>query len=449
MVRPIGNDILHPFTPSCSLNSVQLNQHKKRIIHGDLAQQLQALKVACGFVNAANSSSVEDNTITSTSSGSQTSLASSPLSIITELSRPTTQDSTVVALEASHPPVVQVASPIVIQETSKCLCGVCGKYGICGCARRANSSRSNPNKDLGFCTDSGFDVAIKSLMTRDGPAQYGGTTSPGYRSNPASEDQSQKASSDNLVEAEAHSLKLAKTANFLVNGSEMIGFGRYRCSKDASNEFIINNIIEKLGDVADLVVKLGGEDLKVHGHETITYAEVLRIKKKRSEQENPNKYKQEVSSDGIIVQTGFPTRPVPLDAIHSTVPRHLRSGSWTDHDQSARDFKMVHNYGQFGKLGGRPRFSYPISKRELETVKRPRVRSQKVPAAAPRRLHGMEVAPDACIGTLPLGITAQAAEIADAVQLGAAPPIPSFLPGLDKDLDEDIPATPGSQPNAQ
>ena len=337
------------------------------------------------------------------------------------------------APKATQPPVAPVAPPIVIQETSKCFCDVCGKYGICGCARRANSSRSNRHKDFGFCTDTEFDLAIQAPSSKNVSTQYGETAWQGYQSTPASKYQSQRASSDNLVAAEAPSTTVVKAEKFLVKENEMIGFGRYRCSKEASEEFIVNNTIEKLGDVAGLIVQLGGEDLKVHGHETLTYADVLRIKHKRSEQDNPNRYKQEVSSDGIIVQIGFPTRPVPLDTENSTIPKHLRSGSWTDHDQTARDFNMVHNYGRNGELGHRSRFSYPIPKRELETVKEPRVRSQKVPAAAPRRLHGMEVAPDACIDTLPLGTTCQAAKPPDSARLGIAPPVSSFPPAFDKD----------------
>lgn len=433
-----------PLLPVRSCNLVALNQHKKRIVNGDVPQQLQALKVACGFVKAANKLHRKDQAITSSPSGSQTSSASSASSAITDLSRSSTQDSTVAALEVSYPPVAPVASSIVTQETSKCLCGVCGKYGICGCARRANSSSSNRTKDFGFCTDTDFDLAIKDPSTKNTSTQHGGTTWQGHQSTPINETQSQSTSSDNLVAGEGQSSAVLKTEKHPVNGSEMIGSGRYRCSKEASEEFVINNTIEKLGDVADLVVKLGGENLKVHGHETLTYADVLRIKNERAGQQKPNAYKQEVSSDGIQMQLGFPTQPVPLDRSQSTVSKHLRSGSWTANDQTARDFNMVHNYGRFGHLGCRSRFSYPIPQRELETVQKPRVRSRKAPVPATRRLHGMEVAPDACIDTFPLGITAQAAKAADAVQLGAAPPISFLLPSLDKDAH----AMPKRKPNA-
>lgn len=388
--------------------------------------------MAWGFVKVANKPDGKCKAIAGSPSGSQTSSASS-LSTITEPSRPSTQDSAVAAPNTLRSLAVSVASPIVIKETSKCLCEVCGKYGICGCARRANSSRSNRNKDFGFCTDTEFDLALKGLPPKDASTQHEGTAWQGYRSTLANEDQSQDTPSDNLAAAKTLSSALVTTEDYPLSRNEMIGAGRYRCSKEASEEFIINNTIEKLGDVADLIVKLGGEDLKVHGHETLTYADVLRIKQKRAGQNNPNAYREEVSSDGVIKQFGFPTQPVPLDPASLTVPKHLRSGSWTDHDQTARDFNMVHNYGQYGELGCRSRFNYPIPKRELETVKKPSVRFGKAPAAATRRLHGMEVAPDAGVGILPDAISCRPAKIPDAAQLGTAPPARSYLPALDED----------------
>ncbi|KAL9122862.1 MAG: hypothetical protein Q9187_000573, partial [Circinaria calcarea] len=303
--------------PASSCIAVPLHQHKKRVINGDLAQQLQAFKVAWGFVKAANKADNKCRAIASSPSGSQTSSASS-LSTITEPSRPSTQDSAVAAPNILQSLVVPVASPIVLKETSKCLCEVCGKYGICGCARRANSSRSNRNKDFGFCTDTEFDLALKGLPARDASTQNEGTAWQGYRSTRASEDHSQGTPSDNLAVVKTLSSALVTTEDYPLSRNEMIGAGRYRCSKEASEEFIINNTIEKLGDVADLIVKLGGEDLKVHGHETLTYADVLRIKQKRAEQDKPNAYREEVSSDGVIKQFGFPTQPVPLDSTNST-----------------------------------------------------------------------------------------------------------------------------------
>ena len=130
---------------------------------------------------------------------------------------------------------------------------------------------------------------------------------------------------------------------------DMVGTGRYRRARKVSETFIINNALEKMGDMAEIIGNMAGEELEVPGHDGLKYAEVLRIKDRRSfpNGEFSDFYKKETGPNGCTVYCGFPGTPAPLDPTANTRPKYLRAGCWSDLEPTSRgrDFNLIYNLG--------------------------------------------------------------------------------------------------------
>ena len=127
---------------------------------------------------------------------------------------------------------------------------------------------------------------------------------------------------------------------FPIRDEEMMGAGMYRISREASQEFIIDNAIKQAGPFPDLFASMALKNLKLPGYDNLTYDEILLIKHSRTFPVDHNMYKQDVDEYGICQQFGFPIEPRPLCL--DRTPRYLRSATWELADPTARRFNMAH-----------------------------------------------------------------------------------------------------------
>ena len=128
--------------------------------------------------------------------------------------------------------------------------------------------------------------------------------------------------------------------------SEMIGEGRYRFSRKASNEHIMNNLIEKMGYTADLIGDLVGPDLEIPGYDGIKFHDVIRVKHMRAFPEFFKEPTQEISSGGWRIVRGF--LPWTESGKFTTFEKYLHAQSWTSYDLQARKFNITYDHvGKF------------------------------------------------------------------------------------------------------
>ena len=215
----------------------------------------------------------------------------------------------------------------------------CGAVGICGCARRANSYISNRKNGIELIVVSVLDESV----TESSPHSEG-TAWIGYRSS------SKSASPESSVDTRSNDSVRSQRQNYSVCEDDMIGEGRYRCSKSASSDFIIDNAIKRLGDMADIVGNFAGDQL-VPGYTDLTYGEVARIKFDREFPKEERAYKQEVSEDGTVIQHGFPVSPKPFDdSEEKLIRQQILSAAYSAQDRTAEDFNSVHSHKKGGKF---------------------------------------------------------------------------------------------------
>ena len=179
------------------------------------------------------------------------------------------------------------------------------------------------------------------------PETYGGTSWAGYADEGWYAEQLERVPSITLSDPGTRE-KLVKAArHFPVHRDEMTGEGRYRIAKEASEELQIQKTLEQVQGVSGILGRWAGEDLKIRGRETLTYAQISRLRYERSTSSANDKhvYREEKNKDGVTVQHGFPTQPVQLDPDKYVIPKHLRPDDWTTHVPTAREFNLVHKLG--------------------------------------------------------------------------------------------------------
>lgn len=223
------------------------------------------------------------------------------------LLRPTTSGSIVLPVPSSND-LHKLLIPKLSSSGSFCHCH---EDSICQCGLRPGSPIVE------------FDDRIHTVSRMQ---QADGVTFPGYRS------------TAQLGQKETVYAKSAE--RFPIRDEEMMGAGMYRISREASQEFIIDNAIKRAGPFPDLFASMALKNLKLPGYDNLTYNEILLIKHLRTFPLDPNMYKQDVDEHGICQQFGFPIEPRPLCL--DRTPRYLRSATWELADPTARSFNMAH-----------------------------------------------------------------------------------------------------------
>ena len=88
----------------------------------------------------------------------------------------------------------------------------------------------------------------------------------------------------------------------------IIGYGRYRKWKCAPNDAIIAHIDAQLAGISDLLASCNMLDVKIPGHNDITFGDYLRVKSEREIEQARVALKpsEEISPNGTIIHRGFP-----------------------------------------------------------------------------------------------------------------------------------------------
>ncbi|MCJ1284709.1 hypothetical protein MMC26_004045 [Xylographa opegraphella] len=141
--------------------------------------------------------------------------------------------------------------------------------------------------------------------------------------------------------------------NYPVHPSQMVGEGAFRIGRCANIDEALQEMKRRLGPhvepVLQMTIQLLGKDAKVRGHE-FTYHDLYCILYEHRKKPRKPVFIVKTLDDGVVVQEGFPVKPVPLsiypqDILHPTGDQIYRGES---HSSLAITSDLADLHGAFG-----------------------------------------------------------------------------------------------------